>query len=412
MSPPASNGEGRVVIIGAGHAGGSVAALLRQYDFKGAITLVGDETIPPYQRPPLSKAWLKGEADSESLALRPEAWYADETIRLMTGETAQQIDRTRKTVLLSSGEVLSYEHLVLATGARARPLTIPGSELQGVLSLRTSVDAEALRGLIGPRRTLAIVGGGYVGLEVAASARGLGCDVILLEREDRLLARVACESLSDFFRSYHVERGVDFHFGVEIASFTGGHQVEGVQLADGTVVRCDGVLVGIGAVPNDELARECGLECGSGVHVDLDARTSDPAVFAIGDVTFRPVPLYSRKTRLESVPNALEQAKKAASAITGRAPPRDEVPWFWSDQYDLKLQIAGLPHDVDLRIVRGSVENAAFAVFHLKNEIIQAVEAVNSPAEFMAGRQLIAQRTPVSIDRLADDGVSMKTVAA
>jgi 3-phenylpropionate/trans-cinnamate dioxygenase ferredoxin reductase subunit len=224
---------------------------------------------------------------------------------------------------------------------------------------------------------------------------------------------VACETLSNFFQDYHGARGVAFELNAGVEGFDGqdGH-VTGVRLADGRTVACDVALVGVGAIPNEELARDAGLECANGVVVDIEARTADPFVFAIGDLTHRPLPIYGRQFRLESVPNALEQAKQAAAAIAGRPMPPHEIPWFWSDQYDLKLQIAGLPFDADRQVVRGDVAAAKFAVFHLKGDLVQAVEAVNAPPEFMAGKQLIAKRTPVSIEKLADPTISMKEVAA
>ncbi|WP_269714999.1 NAD(P)/FAD-dependent oxidoreductase [Caulobacter sp. NIBR2454] len=403
----------RVVIVGAGHAGGSAAAFLRQYGFEGPIYLVGEEPLLPYQRPPLSKAWLKGEADADSLALKPDSWYAEADVALRLGGVAVEINRGARAVTLASGESLSYDFLILATGARPRMLPIEGADLAGVLALRTAADAETLKGALGPGRRLAIIGGGYVGLEAAASARALGAEVVVIERETRVLARVACPELSQFFQRYHGEHGVTFELNAGVEAFTGTDgKVAGVKLADGRTLPCDAVLVGVGAHPNDELAQDCGLDCAGGVVVDLEARTSDPYIFAIGDVAHRPLPLYDRQFRLESVPNALEQAKQAASAIVGRAGPTPEVPWFWSDQYDLKLQIAGLPFDADRILVRGDPATASFAVFHLKGDLVQAVEAVNAPPEFMAGKMLISRRTPVSIDKLADTTISMKEVAA
>jgi 3-phenylpropionate/trans-cinnamate dioxygenase ferredoxin reductase subunit len=402
-----------VVIIGAGHAGGSAAAFLRQYGFEGPIALVGEEPIAPYQRPPLSKAWLKGEADAESLSLKPQAWYGENRVDLKLGVTATAINRGARTVSLSTGETLHYDFLVLATGARARKLPIPGADLQGVLELRTAADAEALKAALGPERRLCVIGGGYVGLEAAASARALGAHVMVIEREARVLARVACETLSTFFQDYHRARGVKFELGAGVQGFGGEEgRIRRVVLSDGRTVDCDAALVGVGAMPNVELARDSGLACADGVVVDLNARTSDPAVFAIGDVTHRPLPLYDRDFRLESVPNALEQAKQVASAIVGRPAPAPEVPWFWSDQYDLKMQIAGLPFEADSTLVRGDPASAKFAVFHLKGDLIQAVEAVNAPPEYMAGRQLIGNRKPISREKLANPAISMKEVAA
>jgi 3-phenylpropionate/trans-cinnamate dioxygenase ferredoxin reductase subunit len=403
----------RVVIVGAGHGAGMAAANLRQYGFAGPIVLIGEEPIPPYQRPPLSKAWLKGEADEEALILKPESFYAEHGIDLHLGLRAEAIDRAAGRVRLSRGDDLAYDVLILATGARPRRLELEGAGLEGVRVLRSAADAEALKAELTPGRRLAVIGAGYIGLEVAASARALGAEAVVIERESRVLARVANATLSAFFQAYHEARGVRFELGADIAGFEGaGGRVSGVRLGDGRLVACDVVLVGVGAAPNDELGRDIGLDCGVGITVDEAARTSDPAIFAIGDVTLRPMPLYSRQFRPESVPSALEQAKQAASAIAGRAGPAPEVPWNWSDQYDLKMQLAGLPFDVDDVVVRGDPANAHFAVFHLNQGRIQAVEAVNAPAEFMGGRQLIGSRRPIARERLADPSISMKEVAA
>ncbi len=408
-----SSSDAHVVVLGAGHAGGTLVALLRQYGFAGPITMVGDEPIAPYQRPPLSKAWLKGEADEDSLALKPLEFYAENQIDFRPGVSAVSLKRADKSVELSDGSSLSYDILVIATGMRANKLPLPGAELSGVLSLRSAADAEALKGHLKPGHHIAIIGGGYIGLEVAASARALGAEATVFEREARILSRSACEVLSTFFTDYHRARGVSFELGARIDSLVGqAGKVTGVKMADGRILPADVVLVGVGAKPNDEIAADAGLETARGVVVDMEARTSDPAIFAIGDCSHRPLPLYDRMFGPESVPSALEQAKQVACAITGRPAPTPEVPWNWSDQYDLKLQIAGLPFDADQILVRGDPASGKFAIFHLKGDQIQSVEAVNAPPEYMMGRQLIGNRKPVNLDRLADPSVSMKEVAA
>lgn len=400
-----------VVIIGAGHAGGSAAAFLRQYGYKGSITLIGDETSPPYQRPPLSKAWLMGRADHESLLLKPASWYEQNSIGFHPGVTAKAVDPANQTVALSFERTLSYEHLILATGARARRLDIPGADLAGVHVLRTDADAEALKNALNPGRHLVVIGAGYVGLEVAASARALGAHVTVIERESRVLARVACEALADAFYARHTTEGVLFVFNAGVVEFENdGSRISGVVLDDGRVISCDAVLVGVGAVPNVELALDAGLSCNDGIMVDSDSRSSNPSIYAIGDVTRRPLPFYEKEGRLESVPNALEQARQAAAAIAGKPSPAAELPWFWSDQYDLKLQIAGLAHDADHHIIRGDVASGTFAIFHLKGPFIQAVEAVNSPAAFLGGRQLIQLKKKVAPEKLSDPEISIKSL--
>jgi 3-phenylpropionate/trans-cinnamate dioxygenase ferredoxin reductase subunit len=402
-----------VVIVGAGHAGGTLAALLRQYGYAGSVALIGEEPLPPYQRPPLSKAWLKGEADAEDLELKPLEFYREHAIDFRPGKRVTELMRGEKRVRLDDGSELGYETLALATGARPIALPIPGADLKGVMFLRTAADAERLKAAVGPGKTLAVVGGGYIGLEVAASGRALGAEVVVLEKEERVLARVACQALSDFFTGYHRARGVSFELGCSVTAFEGrGGHVAGVMLADGRRIACDAAVVGVGARPNDEMAAAAGLACARGVVVDLQARTSDPAIFAIGDVTHRPMPFYDRMFRMESVPNALEQAKQAAAAIVGRPPPAGEVPWQWSDQYDLKLQIAGYAFDVDQVLLRGDPGTAKFAVFHLNGDRVQSVEAINSPPEFMMGKQLIGNRKPVDKAKLANPSISMKEVAA
>ncbi|MDB5492680.1 MAG: ferredoxin reductase [Phenylobacterium sp.] len=409
MSDPAAH----VVILGAGHAGGTLAALLRQFGYPGPITLIGEEPLPPYQRPPLSKAWLKGEANAEDLELKPLEFYREHAIDFRPGKRAVRLERSAKRVHLDDESALDYDILVIATGARAIALPLPGADLKHVMFLRTAADAELLKATIGPGKKLAVVGGGYIGLEVAASGRALGAEVVVLEREERLLARVACEALSSFFKGYHEQHGVIFELGAGVKGFEGQDgRVTGVTLADGRTIACDAVVVGVGATPNDEIARDAGLETARGIVVDLQARTSDPNIFAIGDVTHRPMPIYDRMFRMESVPNALEQAKQAAAAITGRPAPAGEVPWQWSDQYDLKLQIAGYAFDVDQILLRGEPASGKFAVFHLKGDQLQSVEAINSPPEFMMGKQLILSRRPVDKGRLANPSISMKEVAS
>lgn len=399
----------KVLIVGAGHAGGSAAALLRQYGHEGPIVLAGEEPAPPYQRPPLSKAWLKGEADLEALLLRPETFYAEQAIELRTGVTATAVDTAGRSVTFSDGSRESWDFLILATGSSARKLAIPGADRQDLLELRTLADAERLKASLGSGRRLVVVGGGYVGLEAAASARALGAEAVVIERMDRVLARVASTTLSTFFTDHHEAHGVEILTSAEVTRFEAG----GVRLGDGRLIAADAVLVGVGALARDDLARAAGLDCENGVVVDEAARTSHHAIWAIGDMTFRPIPVHGgRRHRLESVPNALEQAKQAAAAITGRPAPTPEVPWFWSDQYEIKLQIAGLPDGADRQVVRGDVAEGAFAVFHLAGDRIVCVEAVNAPAEFMAGRLMIGRGQPVDVARLADRAVSMKEVAA
>ncbi|WP_122465916.1 NAD(P)/FAD-dependent oxidoreductase [Brevundimonas lutea] len=411
MSDVAPDPHARIVILGGGHAGGSAAALLRQFGHQGPIAIVGEEPVVPYQRPPLSKAWLKGEADEEALILRPVDWYAESGVELRLNRRAALIDLAAGAVALEGGERLDFHALIIATGSRARRLEAPGADLPGVLSLRTQADAEAIKAHLKPGARVAVIGGGYVGLEVAASARSLGCEAVIIEREPRCLARVASETLSDVYQARHRAEGVEVLTAASVVAFEGGERVEAMTLADGRRIACDLAVVGVGGVAEDGLARAAGLACADGVVVDHDARASDPRVFAIGDVSRRPLPLYEdRLFRLESVPNALEQARQAAAALTGRPRPPAEVPWFWSDQYDLKLQIAGLPFEADRQVIR-RLPAGGLAVFHLRGDRLRAVEAVNAPAEFMGGKMLILKGTLVDAAKLADPDVSIKQVA-
>jgi 3-phenylpropionate/trans-cinnamate dioxygenase ferredoxin reductase subunit len=397
---------GKVVIVGAGHAGGSAAAFLRQFGFEGQITLIGEEPLAPYQRPPLSKAWLKGEADGESLLLRPESFYTQERIDLRLGARAARIDREAREIVLEDGERLAFDALILATGSTARKLPVPGADDPRVLELRNAADADRLKAALQPGRRIVIVGAGYVGLEVAASARALGCEAVVIEREPRVLARVATPELSAFFEAYHSSKGVEIVTGAQAASI---EDASTVRLEDGRAISGDIVLVGVGGAACEALAASAGLPCDGGILVDEACRTQDPVIWAIGDCARRPIDLYGQSLRLESVPNALESAKRAASAVAGRPLPAAEVPWFWSDQYELKLQIAGVGLSPDETVTRGDPATAQFAVFQLRHGCVQAVEAVNAPAEFMAGRQLIARKAVVDPAQLADASMPMKT---
>lgn len=406
-------GASHIVVIGGGHAGGTVAAFLRQFGCKDPITVIGEEAPLPYQRPPLSKAWLKGEITEKDLLLRPEKFYADQNIGLRQGSRAVSVDARERVVNLGCGATLAYSQLVVATGAT--PVPLPGTaNLAGVLTLRTIDDAESIRKILRPGGTLVVVGGGFVGLEVAATARSLGTNVTVVEREPHLMARVASNELAAFVADHLRKSGVRLELGctVEAVDSRDG-RVTGVRLSNGSKLDTDAVLVGIGARPNDTILRDAGIDCDRGVVVDESARTSDAAIFAIGDCTYRPLPLLGIRARLESVPSALEQARQAASAICGRPAPKPEVPWFWSDQAELRIQIAGLRHDVTETVVRGEPANDRFAIFHLgTGGIVRAVEAVNAAPEFMMGKTLIAQARPVSREKLGNTAIAIRDVAA
>lgn len=400
-----------VVIIGAGHAGGAAAGFLRQYGYTDAITLLGAESYQPYQRPPLSKAWLKGEAGLDDLYLRSENFYADQGIDARLNTCCDAILRDRKIVVLTDGSEIAYDHLVVATGSKARPFPVKGAEGVPYHLLRTLDDAESLKNALYPGHRVGLIGAGYIGLEVAASARYLGCEVTVFEREDHILSRVASRQLSEFFTQKHLAHGVDFVTGCTVNELSlGADNAKIIHLGSGASHDFDVLLVGIGALPADDLAQRADLDCHNGIVVDDQARTSDPDIFAIGDVTSRTLPFYPGRFRLESVPNALEQAKQAAAAITGHKPPVVETPWFWSDQYDYKLQIAGLIQPATRPVLRGDPVSGAFSVFHLDaDNHLKAAECVNRPADFMAAKQLIAKSVPLDEPVISDPASSLKS---
>ncbi len=407
-----SNAE-NVVIIGAGQAAAQACASLRLFGFAGQITLIGDEAALPYQRPPLSKAYMKGELAEERLYFKPEAWYEDQKIDTVLSTRALKIDRSTRQVEIEHGGKVPYDALIIATGSRPRPLPVEGADLEGVFDLRDLADVERIRPRMMAGEKLVIIGAGYIGLEAAAVARQMGLDVTVLEMEPRVLARVTSPLMSEFFEAEHGRQGVEVLTGARLATLKGtDRKVTTAILADGTELQADTVLVGIGILPNVELAKEAGIACSNGILTDRDARTNDPRVFAAGDCAARPLVHYGRKGRLESVHNAIEQGKLAAAAIMGKPRPNEDCPWFWSDQYDLKLQIAGLSQDYDETIVRGDPETRKFAVFYLRNGKLIAVDAVNSPPEFLASKKLIMTGARLAPETLRDTSQSMKDIAA
>lgn len=402
-----------IVIVGAGQAAAQALQSLRQGSYKGALTLVGDESALPYQRPPLSKAYMKGEFEEERLYFKPAAWYEDQNVETLLGTHATGIDRAKREVQLGHGGHISYDHLILATGSRPRPLTVPGADLEGVHDLRTLADVERIRPKMVEGRRMVIIGAGYIGLEAAAVARQMDLEVTVVEMAPRVLARVTSPVLSEFYTAEHRRQGVTILTSVQTTALEGvGGKVSAVLLADGTRLPADMVLSGIGILPNEEMARESGIACSNGILVDRDARTSDPNIYAAGDCASRPLVHFGRSGRLESVHNAIEQGKLAASAILGLPRPAEDCPWFWSDQYDLKLQIAGLSQNYDTHVIRGDPESRKFAVFYLRNQTLIAVDAVNSPPEFLASKKLIMSGAKLAPDVLRDTSTPMKDIAA
>ena len=397
-----------IVIIGAGQAAIQAVESLRKEGFDGTITMVGDEAYPPYQRPPLSKAYLLGKFERERLFLKSDAFYTEGHCELLVNTTAMAIHRADRVVELSDGRKLPYDKLLLTTGAEVRKLRCPGADLPGIHYLKTIADVDGLQAVFEPGKRIAIVGGGYIGLEVAAVAAKRGLDVTVFEAMDRLMARAVSPQLSAFYADEHRKAGVTLELNTGVEEIGGHGKVEWVR-AGGLTYDADIVLVGIGVIPRDELAKGCGLAVTDGIVVDQNARTGDPHIWSAGDCT-RHVGREGHEIRLECVQNAIDQAKHAALAMMGRPKTYSEVPWFWSDQYDLKLQIAGLARPTDTLVQRGDPAGRKFAVFHLRDGKVAAVEAVNAAPEYMIGKKLIAEGKPVDAARLADLSVPMKTL--
>ncbi|HEX8901602.1 NAD(P)/FAD-dependent oxidoreductase [Vitreimonas sp.] len=403
----------RVIIIGAGQAGGETAQRLRQGGFQGDITLIGEEPYAPYQRPPLSKKYLAGELGMDRLLLRPANVYAEENIALLTSLKAVWIDRASKKVRVEGGRELPYDALVLATGSKPRKLPLAGADLAGVFTLRTAADIDAMKPRFVKGAKLVVIGAGYIGLEAAAVARQLGLEVTVVETAVRPLARVTSPEVAGFFLDEHTRQGVRFVLGGQPALIKGSEHVTAVGLTDGTEIPADIVLAGIGVNPEVTLAQHCGLNVENGVVTDASCRTSDPSIFAIGDCAARPISFFdNRLVRLESVHNAIEGAKIVAAAITGGKPPVLEAPWFWSDQYDLKLQIAGLFNGYDHIVFRGVIADRAFAAFYYHGEKLIAVDAVNKPAEYLGAKMLIQTGRTLPRDVIADETRPMKELVA
>lgn len=403
----------RVIIIGAGQAGGETAQRLRQGGFEGEITLIGEEPAAPYQRPPLSKAYLKGDLDIDRLMLRPASMYAEERIALLTKTRAVWIDRANRKVRVEGGRELPYDALVLATGAKPRKLPLVGADLEGVHLFRTAADVDRVREKFVSGAKLIVIGAGYIGLEVAAVARQLGLNVTVIETAVRPLARVTSPEVAGFFLDEHTRQGVRFVLGGQPALIKGSDRVTGVALTDGAELPADLVIAGIGVTPDIAIAEQCGLTVNNGIVTDRQCRTSDPNIFAIGDCAARPMVHYEgRIARLESVHNAVEGAKIVAATLTTGKEHTEEAPWFWSDQYDLKLQIAGLFHSYDRVVFRGVMADRAFAAFYYKGDKLIAVDAVNRPAEYLGAKMLIQTGRTLPPNLLEDMSRPMKELVA
>jgi 3-phenylpropionate/trans-cinnamate dioxygenase ferredoxin reductase subunit len=404
--------EDSIVIVGASHAAAQAVDSLRREGHAGRIVLVGEEPQIPYQRPPLSKKYLSGELGADRLWIRPAEFYGRLGVELLLGRRAARLDRTAHRVHLDDGTAIGYGRLLLATGSRARPATVPGTDLAGVHTLRSIADVDGIRAGLESARRVVIVGAGYIGLECAASCARLGLEVTVLEMAERVMSRVVAPQMSAFYTDQHRAHGVKVRLNERVVAFEGAGSISAVRCADGVSHPADMVIVGIGVVPNIELAADAGIACDNGIAVDLQCRTSDPDVYAIGDCVSQPSLRYGRRIRLESVDNAFEQAKTAAANMCGRELVHDKLPWFWSDQYDLKLQIVGLSQDYDRVVLRGDLSSCAFSCCYLASDELIALDAVNHVKDFMSARKLIAQRARFDLARLADGSVSLKDAVA
>ncbi|POX52021.1 pyridine nucleotide-disulfide oxidoreductase [Streptomyces sp. Ru71] len=402
-TPPES-----VVVVGAGQGGYQTATSLREHGFTGRITLVSAEDALPYERPPLSKEYLTGEADDSRLWLRPVTYYGRQSIDLVVS-TATGIDRAARTVHLADGSVCGYGHLVLATGARPRTLDVPGAGLRGVHTLRTARDAAALRDALCVARRVVVIGAGFIGLEVAAAARRSGCDVTVVETQSRPLSRVVSAPTAEHFTRLHRAAGTRLLFGRKVAALRSTYRrnVAAVELADGACLPADLVLFAVGVAPRTELAAAAGLPVGDGITVDSRLLTCDPHISAIGDCAAFPQPRSGRRLRLESVQNAVGHARLVAARLTGSARAYDELPWFWSDQFSTTLQIAGLDEGHEAEVVLGD-DPDAFSVLLFEGQQLRAVESVNRPADHLAARQILARGITVTPDDVTAAGFTLK----
>lgn len=399
-----------LLIVGGGQAAVQSVHTLRQNGYAGRISIVCGERHIPYQRPPLSKKYLAGEVPRERLALRPEAWYRERDVELLIGTHAVELEPAARRVRLDDGRAVAYDGLLLATGSRARRLTVPGADLDGIHYLRTLDDVDGIAPHLVPSQRLVLVGAGYIGLEVAAVAVSRGLDVTVLEATDRVMSRVVGPDVSRFYQHVHADAGVKLRLGSVVSAFSGNGTVDAVITTTGERVECDLVIVGVGVEPNVELAESAGLPCENGIIVDERARTPDQRIAAAGDCTNHPHPLAAGRIRLESVQNAIEQAKAAAANFAGEPHVYAEVPWFWSDQYDLKLQIAGLAQGHDEQAVRGDPASRSFTVYYLLAGRLIAVEAVNAPRDFLFAKKAIGARLETSAQILADPAVDLNAL--
>ncbi|MBK4739352.1 NAD(P)/FAD-dependent oxidoreductase [Noviherbaspirillum pedocola] len=406
-------GRARVLIVGSGQGGFQVAASLRDEGFDGPIAIIGEEPGLPYQRPPLSKAYLTGKAHEEQVRLRPASFYESRNIELLVPERALSIARDQQLVKLESGHRLEYKHLVLATGARPRRIRVVGVELDGVFTLRCLAEAEAIRTGLESATNIVIIGAGFIGLEIAAVARAMGLTTHIIDFAERPLKRSVSAKTGNFLTEAHTEQGVQFHFMTAISEITGADgRVTGVATTDGRHFPADLVVIGIGVEPNVELARDAGLKIDNGIVVDRQLLTADPSISAIGDSANYPTDFFPHPVRIESVQNAVDQARCVAARLAGKPAPYRKVPWFWSDQGQYKLQIAGVAQEGDDAVVRGDMASGKFSVFRFRDGRLSCVESVNQAADHLAARKLIEKSTQLSSEQAGDSTISLSQLAA
>ena len=397
-----------LVIIGTGQSAAQCALTLRRNMFKDNITMIGEEKHLPYQRPPLSKEFLSGEVSLERVFMKSKEFFDQNDVTIFTSTPVISIDRNKKILSLSNQEDLTYNKLVIATGSRVRKLNVEGSSLKNISYLRSIEDANRLKEYFKFGKKLVIVGAGYVGLEVAATAVKKGINVTLIEMENRIMSRTVDPVISKYFDSLHRQNGVEIFLEAALEKFEGKDAVERVICSNGQIIEADGVLIGVGILPNQELAESAGLNCNNGILVDEFGRTEDTSIFACGDCTNHPNTYLNKNLRLESVHNALEQAKTVAMSLLGKQEKYNQVPWFWSDQYDKKLQIVGFSDDHDELVIRGSIEEDNFMLFFLKEGKLIAVNAVNNPKEFLICKKLVANKQKISSDDISNQSVDLK----
>ena len=399
-----------LVIVGGGQSAAQCVLTLKRNAFKNKITLISEEKHIPYQRPPLSKEYLSDEVALERVYMKSKEFYDQNNVEIISSTKVIAIDRNKKSLTLSNTENLQYENLVLATGSRVRKLEVEGSHLSNINYLRTIEEADQLKKYFKLGKKLVVIGAGYIGLEVAAAAIKKGLGVTVIEMDDRVMKRTVDPIISKYFDSLHRSKGAEIILNAALERFEGRKEVEKVICSNGKILEADGVVVGVGIIPNQEIAKSAGLNCNNGIVVDEFGRTEDPFIFACGDCTNHPNPSLNKTLRLESVHNALEQAKTVAFSLIGKPEKYDQIPWFWSDQYEEKLQIVGLSGDHDEIVTRGSMAEGNFMLFFLKKGELIAINSVNNPKEFLISKKLVANKLKISSDVLCDQSTDLKSL--